>query len=64
MSDTPWIKRISLLEITKHRTGTGGVEPLDMGYLFTFKNGETRHCMDDSEAFTFYANNKDRLDTE
>ena len=41
MSDTPWIKRISLLEITKHRTGAGGVEPLDMGYLFTFKNGDT-----------------------
>jgi len=64
MSNTPWIDRKSILEITQQSRGGAGLEPLDMGFLYFFKNGETRHCSNDSEAYDFYAKHKDRLDTE
>ena len=64
MSETPWIDRRSLLEITQQSRGGAGLVPLDMGYVDVFKNGETRHCSDDSEAYNFYADNKERLDSE
>lgn len=64
MSEAPWIDRKSLLDITQLSRGSAGLSPLDMGYLYVFKNGETRHCLDDSEAYDFYAKYKDRLDTE
>ena len=63
MSNTPWIDRKSILEITQQSRGGAGLEPLDMGF-YIFKNGETRHCSNDSEAYDFYAKHKDRLDTE
>ena len=48
MSKTPWVERKSMLEITADR-GRAGLDPIDMGYLYIFKNGETRHFSDDSE---------------
>ena len=64
MSNTPWVDRKSILEITQQSRGGAGLVPLDMGFLYFFKNGESRHCLDDSEAYDFYAKNKNRLDTK
>ena len=63
MSKTPWVERKSMLEITADR-GRAGLDPIDMGYLYIFKNGETRHFSDDSEAYSYYAKYKEKLNQE
>ena len=60
MSKTPWIDKKSLLDITRDR-GAKGLQPIDMGFIYVFKNGETRHCLDDREAYDFYDKNAARL---
>ena len=61
MSNTPWIDKKSLLEITHRGRGAAKLPPVDMGFLYVFKNGETRHCLDDREAMDFYEKNTARL---
>lgn len=63
MSETPWIDKKSMLEITADRSAKG-LEPIDMGFIYKFKNGEARHFLDDMEALNFYDQNKNQLDTE
>tara|TARA_B100000959_G_C14960133_1_gene615437 strand:- start:332 stop:535 length:204 start_codon:yes stop_codon:yes gene_type:complete len=64
MYETPWIAKKSISDITDSTRKSGGLDDLDIsGYLYFFKNGETRHCNDDSEAHIFYGKNKERLDT-
>ena len=53
MSNTPWIEKRSLLDITFKRA-SANLTPLDYGFIYVFKNGETRHCLDDREAYDFY----------
>ena len=59
----PWEVKKSLLEITSDR-GAKGLEPIDMGYMYLFKNGETKHFLEDTEALRFYEQHKERLDKE
>tara|TARA_B100000427_G_C15236161_1_gene475648 strand:+ start:191 stop:415 length:225 start_codon:yes stop_codon:yes gene_type:complete len=60
MSNTPWIEKRSLLDITFKRAAAN-LTPLDYGFIYVFKNGETRHCLDDREAYDFYDKNAARL---
>ena len=63
MSKTPWIDKKSLLDITRDR-GAKGLQPIDMGFIYVFKNGESKHFLDDSEAYRFYEEYKEKLNTE
>ena len=49
----PWEVKKSLLEITADR-GAKGLEPIDMGYMYLFKNHEAKHFLNDEEALRFY----------
>ena len=60
----PWVDKKSILDITRDARKTAGLEALDMGYVYFFKNKETRHCNNDEEAYQFYDKNKERLDKE
>ena len=61
MSNIPWKDKRSLLDITHQSRGAARLSPLDMGYLYIFNNGETRHFMNDREAYEFYEKNTARL---
>tara|TARA_B000000609_G_C24175252_1_gene353407 strand:+ start:242 stop:436 length:195 start_codon:yes stop_codon:yes gene_type:complete len=59
----PWEVKKSLLEITADR-GAKGLEPIDMGYMYLFKNHEAKHFLNDEEALKFYEQHKEELDKE
>ncbi len=61
MSNTPWVDRKSVLEITHSARGNAKLSPLDMGYIYFFKNGEAQHFCSDKEAMNFYEKNYQRL---
>ena len=59
----PWIEKKSMLELTSTRSAKG-LDPIDMGFIYRFKNKNVHHFNDDSEALRFYEEHKEELDRD
>ncbi len=63
MSKTPWTEKKSMLDLTSSRSAKG-LDPIDMGFIYRFKNKDVHQFNDDNEAYRFYEQHKEKLDKE